>query len=70
MAYTHPLVSTDGEKIVAINGKPGAGISQLSTYFGRQPGQSLADFGKELKALTIDDKVQLVGGIEDGSLTY
>jgi len=71
MAYTHPAVKTDGvDKIVSINDKPGAGISELSKYFGRHPGESLADFGKELKALTLDDKVQLVGGIVDGTLNY
>ncbi len=70
IGYTHELIETDGDKIVTINGKPGAGISELSKFFGRTNGQSLADFGKELKALTIDDKVQLVGGIVDGSLNY
>lgn len=68
MAYTHELIKTENGSITEINGRKGGGVSELSKFFGRQPGQSLAEFGKELKALTIDDKVQLVGGIVDGTL--
>jgi hypothetical protein len=62
---THPLVKIDPDK-----GTIEGGIKTLSEYFGRQPGQSLKEFGAEIQALTLDDKVQLVGGIRDGSLTY
>jgi predicted Zn-dependent peptidase len=43
----------------------------LAKYFnvgeGKRP---LAEFAKEIKALTVDDKEQLVKGITDGTLTY
>lgn len=50
-------------------------VRDMQTYFGRgfHPDgklKSLAEFSAELKALTTDDKVQLCGGIRDGSLDY
>lgn len=62
---THPLVTVDKDK-----GTIEGGIKTLSDYFGRQEGQSLKDFGAEINKLSLDDKIQLVGGIRDGSLTY
>lgn len=70
MAVTHPIVTVENDAITAIAGKPGAGVNELNKFFGRKPGQSLSEFGQELKELTLDDKVQLVGGIVDGTLTY
>ncbi len=42
----------------------------LKEYFSMKDGQKLADFAKEIQALTDEDKVQLADGIEDGTLTY
>jgi hypothetical protein len=42
----------------------------LKDYFGIRPGDALADFAKEIQALSDEDKVQLADGIEDGTLTY
>lgn len=39
-------------------------------YFGKLPGQSLMEFGTELRALTDKDVSQLREGIENGSETY
>jgi len=64
MAITHPLVK------ISDKGSIEGGIVELQKYFGRRDGQSLQEFGAELKALTDDDKVQLVGGIRDGSFDY
>ena len=41
-----------------------------SRFFGRKDGQSLGDFGAEVKALTDEDVAQLHGGIANGTLTY
>lgn len=50
---------------------PRSGFPTLAArYFGKQPGQSLMDFGKELRALTDEDVVQLRTGIENGTETY
>lgn len=70
MTVSHPLIGVENNNIVSIDGKSGAGVSELNKYFGRKPGQSLTDFGAELKDLTLNDKVQLVGGIVDGTFNY
>jgi hypothetical protein len=46
------------------------GTATLGKYFGKLPGQSLADMASEIRALPDSDFFQLVKGIEDGSLTY
>lgn len=52
-----------------IEKKPSA-ASIIKDFFGYLPGQKLSDFAAELKALSDEDKSQLVGGIQDGTLTY
>jgi hypothetical protein len=42
----------------------------LKNYFGMREGDALADFAKEIQALSDEDKVQLADGIEDGTLNY
>jgi len=37
-------------------------IAVLSQYFGRKPGQSLAEFAAEIKALSAEDKRFLAEG--------
>lgn len=44
--------------------------SVLKAYFGYSEGQDLAAFAVEMKALTDEDKAQLVEGIENGTFTY
>lgn len=63
MAVTHPLVEVEGDQVKGI-------AAGLVKFFEKKPGQSLSDFAAEVKELTLDDKVQLLGGIRDGSLTY
>lgn len=46
------------------------GITILSIYFGRLPGQSLKDFAEEVKALPDADFEALRDGINDFTLTY
>lgn len=45
-------------------------VTLCSKFFGRLSGQSLGEFGNELKALTDKDKQELVKGFCDGSLNY
>lgn len=45
-------------------------VTVLNKFFGRKPGQSLQEFGQEIKTLTDEDKAQLVEGITNGTLTY
>lgn len=33
-------------------------------YFGMLPGQTSLDFGKEIKALTTDDRAEIKAGLE------
>lgn len=42
----------------------------LLDYFGKKPGQTIGDFGQELKELSDEEKTQLCDGIEDGSFDY
>lgn len=42
----------------------------LKEYFGLKEGDRLADFAKEIQALSEEDKVQLADGIENGTLDY
>lgn len=70
MTVSHSLIGIENNNIASVNGKRGGGVSELNKYFGRKPGQSLTDFGAELKELTLNDKVQLVGGIVDGTFNY
>jgi len=42
----------------------------LKDYFGIKEGDKLADFAKEIQALSDEEKAQLADGIENGSLTY
>jgi hypothetical protein len=57
--FTVPAVPADA-KIVSV----------LAKYFGRKPGQSLTEFGGEVKALTNADKEQMLAGFCNGTLTY
>jgi hypothetical protein len=47
-------------------------IALANKYFGKKDGQSLTEFGAELKELTDEDCVQLVSGLEGANptLTY
>lgn len=46
------------------------GVSVLKKFFGTLPGQSLAEFAEETKALSDQDFEAIRDGITDGSLTY
>lgn len=49
--------------------KAPSGVAILARFFfdnGETPSEKLA----EIKALTPEDKAQLIGGITDGTLTY
>lgn len=37
----------------------GKGMTMLMDYFGRQPGQTSADFTKEVKAMNADDRTEV-----------
>lgn len=45
-------------------------VKVLKEYFGLRDGDKLADFAKELKDLSEEEKIQLHDGIEDGSMNY
>jgi hypothetical protein len=45
-------------------------VKVLRDFFGYRDGDSLRDFGEELKKLSFEDKEQLTKGIIEGSLTY
>jgi hypothetical protein len=38
-------------------------VAAARDYFGYRPGQSLSDFNAELKALTEQDKAELIEGL-------
>lgn len=42
----------------------------IAKFFGKLPGQNLADVMAEMRELTDEDKAQLAGGIKDESLNY
>lgn len=42
----------------------------LKEYFGVKEGERLADFAKEIQALSEEDKIQLADGIENGTMNY
>ena len=44
--------------------------TSLVKFFGKLPGQSLAEIAAEMKPLTDSDVDQLYNGIADGTLTY
>lgn len=46
------------------------GVSELSKFFGRKPGQTLKEFAEEVKELPDTDFYELVDGIKDGTHTY
>lgn len=46
------------------------GVAPAMKYFGKLPGQSLADFKDEWLTLSPDSRKQLVEGITNGSLNY
>ncbi len=50
--------------------KSPATAKTLKDFFGLRPGEGLKDFAAELKALTPEDKEQLVLGIRDESYNY
>jgi len=43
-------------------------IARMSDYYGRKPGQSVKEFGDELKALTPKDKDDFVKWFNDAGL--
>ena len=45
-------------------------VKVLKDFFGLRDGDKLADFAKELKELSDEEKIQLSNGIEDGTLDY
>ena len=46
------------------------GSNIIAKYFGKLPGQSLADLAAEMKALSDESFEALKTGIESGSLNY
>lgn len=50
--------------------KPMTNAKAINGFFGKRPGETLAEFMDEMKALTPADKDQLGDGIRNGSLTY
>lgn len=59
-----PLVDLDDK------GKVKGAAACFNKFFGRREGQSLQDFGNEIKDLTELDRAQLFQGIKDGTLNY
>ena len=49
---------------------PASGLATISKYFGKKPGQTLAEVAAEIRELTDKDKEQLIDGIQNGTLTY
>lgn len=49
-------------QILDNNGKVQSDAVVLKSYFGFQPGQTLAGFMAEVKQLTLEDKAELVVG--------
>ena len=45
-------------------------VKTLKDFFGVRPGESIKDFGKELTALSEEEKTALTKGIEDESFDY
>lgn len=45
-------------------------LTILYKFFGKREGQTLAEFARELRDLTTQDRIDLVSGIESGTLTY
>lgn len=45
-------------------------VNNCHKFFGMLPGQRLAEFGNEIKALSDKDKEQLQNGFVNGTLTY
>lgn len=50
--------------------RPKGKASVLKQFFGFKQGEGLKEFAAEVKQLTDQDYVDLVTGIENGSLTY
>lgn len=46
------------------------GTAKLVKFFGKRPGQTLAEIAAEIRELSDTDHAQLVGGITDGTLDY
>lgn len=63
MTVTHPLVEVEGDNVKGV----AAGFVK---YFEKKQGQTLTEFAAEIKELTTDDKVQLLGGIRDETFDY
>lgn len=45
-------------------------IKTIKDFFGFRPGDGLKDFADEVKALSEDEKRQLVDGINDETFNY
>jgi hypothetical protein len=43
-------------------------VSACQSFFGRHPGQSLADFGAELKALSFDERKALAADMRSAGI--
>ena len=53
------------------DGKPTSGVGTVMKFFGKKPGQSLAEFKHdEWDKLTDKDKEQLRDGVNDGTFDY
>ena len=44
-------------------------LAAMKDFFGMQPGQSLKDFGAELKKLTDEDRAEFKAGLEANGYT-
>jgi hypothetical protein len=47
-----------------------SGVGLAYKYFGKLPGQTLADFKDEWQKLSDKSKIQLTAGLSDGTETY
>lgn len=62
------LLPTDGGEDDVMAARKGVKI--LKDFFGYKDDQTLKQFADEVKLLPDEDFYEIVGGIEDGSLTY
>lgn len=54
----------------ATDNRGGKATVTIYKYFGTKEGQTRQDFMKEVKELTMDDRLTLAEGIDNGTLTY
>jgi len=67
--YNNPRNVPVEEKATGGFRVPGA-AKILKNFFGFAEGQKLTEFATEVNTLSVQDQIDLVGGIEDGTLDY